>query len=610
MDNMIRKICYIVLLLLGHLLNAAAPVFGQGNEVSPDGAWCWFADPRAIHHENPKKKIKKTYIGYIDVHGNIKAMQYDFVKNEQVEVLVRSWFQPDDHNNPTFLVLPDDRVMVFYSRHTDERCFYYRISQKPGDITTLGKERRLETDHHTTYPSPFILADDPEHFYLCWRGLNWHPTIARLSLPDAADNVTFVVEPRQIVQSTGSRPYAKYVSNGKDKIYIAYTTGHPDNENPNFLYFSYVDINSLTLHDVQGTELAKIEERAFRVNKTDVYIQEFPTTVVDNPQQRDWVWQVAIDKDSSPVIAFVRISEDKRSHEYYYAKWTGMEWKKTFLANGGGHFHQTENLEMCYSGGMTIDPDKVSEVYCSVPVDGTHGAVYELIKYTLDDAGYILSTEAITSNSPKNNIRPYMIEGSLGTPLRLTWMHGDYYDWIVSKSRPGYPTAIHSDFEGMNTAVDLAKGFVSEENSFQDKLGKRFTISLDVVTDTTNYEGTLFQIGDLSYQLDRNSLKPQVEFKGTIYPSTNILGSADSWRKYNRGTSGKWYAPEKLQRFKLTLTYEKGILYTYVNGLLDQYIVIGKINQPAVKWTSPNDWVRSIYVYNRVLNNQEITALH
>ena len=610
MDNMVKKICYIVLLLLVHLLHVAAPVFGQGYEVSPEGAWCWFADPRAIHHENPKKKIQKTYIGYIDVHGNIKAMQYDFVKNEQVEVLVRSWFQPDDHNNPTFLVLPDDRVMVFYSRHTDERCFYYRISQKPGDITTLGEEKRLETDHNTTYPSPFILADDPEHFYLCWRGLNWHPTIARLSLPDAADNVAFVGEPRQIVQSTGSRPYAKYVSNGKDKIYIAYTTGHPDNENPNFLYFSYVDVNSLTLHDVQGTELAKIEEGAFRVNKTDAYLQEFLATVVDNPQQRDWVWQVAIDKDGSPVIAFVRISEDKKSHDYYYGRWTGAAWKKTFLANGGGHFHQTENLEMCYSGGMAINPDKVNEIYCSVPVDGTHGYVYELIKYTLDDAGDILSTEAITSNSSKNNIRPYMIKGSLGIPLRLTWMHGDYYDWIVSKSRPGYPTAIHSDFEGMNTAVDLAKGVVSKENGFQGKLGKRFTVSLDVATDTTNYEGTLFQIGDLSYRLDSNSLKPQVEFKGTIYPSTNVLGSADSWRQYNRGTSGKWYVPEKLQRFKLIITYEKGILYTYINGLLDQCIVIGKINQSAVKWTSPNSWVQGIHVYNRVLNNQEIIALH
>ena len=61
-----------------------------------------------------------TYIGYIDIHGNIKAMQYDFKKKKQDEVLIRSYFQPDDHNNPTFLVLPDERIMIFYSRHTDE----------------------------------------------------------------------------------------------------------------------------------------------------------------------------------------------------------------------------------------------------------------------------------------------------------------------------------------------------------------------------------------------------------------------------------------------------------------------------------------------------------
>ena len=47
-------------------------------------------------------------------------MQYDFKKKRQDEVLIRSYFQPDDHNNPTFLVLPDERIMIFYSRHTDE----------------------------------------------------------------------------------------------------------------------------------------------------------------------------------------------------------------------------------------------------------------------------------------------------------------------------------------------------------------------------------------------------------------------------------------------------------------------------------------------------------
>lgn len=562
MDGIIKRMWYMALVVLTWSGITVSPAAGQGYELSPEGAWCWFADPRAIHHVNEQKDICKTYVGYIDVHGNIKAMQYDFVTNSQVEVLVRSWFQPDDHNNPTFLVLPDDRVMVFYSRHTDERCFYYRISKIPGDITSLGEEKRLETDHNTTYPSPFILADDPNHIYLCWRGLNWHPTIARLSLPDTADNVAFIGEPRQIVQSTGSRPYAKYVSNGKDKIYIAYTTGHPDNENPNFLYFSYVDINGLTLHDVQGTELAKIEEGAFRVNKTDGYVQQFPTTIVDNPYQRDWVWQVAIDKDGSPVIGFVRISTDKKSHDYYYGRWTGTEWQKTFLTNGGGHFHQTENLEMCYSGGMAIDPDKVNEVYCSVPMNGTHGSKYELIKYTLDDAGDILSTEVITADSRKNNVRPYVISGSTGTPLRLTWMRGDYYDWIVSKVRPGYPTAIYSNFEGMRSSR-------RDEDSFR--------VSVLVDMDTVCDQGILFQQGELSYRLNKETLKPEVVYNGKCYRSTNVLGTADSWRSADRGTNGKWYPPVKLESFELTLTYKEGVLRTYINNLMDQRVEIADL---------------------------------
>ena len=228
---------FVVLYLCSFHLNAQNAEnnpTGGGYQVAAEGAWCWFADPRALHYENKEGTINKTYIGYIDIHGNIKAMQYDFQKKEQEEVLIRSYFQPDDHNNPTFLVLPDERIMIFYSRHTDEPCFYYRVSRIPGDITTLGEEKRIETKNNTTYPSPFILSDDPEHIYLCWRGIGWHPTIAKLSLPDDKDEVDVVWGPYQIVQSTGARPYAKYMSNGKDKIYLTYTTGHPDNELPNY----------------------------------------------------------------------------------------------------------------------------------------------------------------------------------------------------------------------------------------------------------------------------------------------------------------------------------------------------------------------------------------
>lgn len=105
------------------------------------------------------------------------------------------------------------------------------------------------------------------------------------------------------------------------------------------------------------------------------------------------------------------------------------------------HFHQTPNLEKCYSAGMAIDPANTSLIYCSLPIEGKYGKVYEIVKYTLDEDGKIISTEAITRNSQLNNVRPYIIPSSENTPLRLAWMYGNYYDWIVSSQYPqGYCT--------------------------------------------------------------------------------------------------------------------------------------------------------------------------
>lgn len=570
----------------------------QIHEVASEGAWCWFADPRALHYENESGTINKTYIGYIDIHGNIKAMQYDFKKKSQEEVLIRSYFQPDDHNNPTFLVLPDERIMIFYSRHTDEPCFYYRVSREAGDITTLGEEKVIRTSHNTTYPSPFILSDDPEHIYLCWRGIGWHPTIAKLSLPDWNDDVSTVWGPCQMVQSTAARPYAKYMSNGKDKIYVTYTTGHPDNESPNFLYFNYVDIHTLQLKDVSGNKLSTIDEGAFEVNKTDDYRTQYPKTVVDHPSERDWVWQVAQDRRGNPVIALVRISENKQSHDYYYARWDGNEWKKTFLAHAGGHFHQTPNLEKCYSGGIAIDPANTHRVYCSVPVQGKYGKVYEIVKYTLNEEGEVISTEAVTKNSHVNNIRPYVIPNSENTPLRLAWMQGNYYDWIVSSQYPqGYCTRIASDFKGFRNLKKKAKTL--SDGSFEFNPAKSFALEQTITLHADHYQGCLLKLGNLEYYLNSETMKPEVRYNGKVYSSTNVLGTSDCWKKMPRGTGGKWYTPQKYERVHLRMEYEKGVLCVYVNGLLDQKIKMINtftFQQPDYKQSSYTGMTRQHWI--------------
>ena len=624
-----KQLCSLCVVLCCLLSLKGIPVYSQqlsgrttvyeGAQVASEGAWCWFADPRALHYENSSGTINRTYVGMIDVHGNIKAVQYDFLSGERHEVLVRSYFQPDDHNNPTFLVLPDERIMIFYSRHTDEPCFYYRISRTPGDITDLGDEKKILTKDNTTYPSPFILSDDPEHIYLCWRGINWHPTIARLSLPDEQDEVEVVWGPYQMVQSSGARPYAKYCSNGKDKIMMAYTTGHPDNESPNWLYYNCIDIRTLRLEDAAGNVLSTIADGPFRVDKREAYAERFPITVVDRtPGMRDWVWQVAAGRQGEPVMAMVKISDDKKVHDYYYVRWDGASWRSVFLGHGGGHFHQTPDIERCYSAGMAVDPSRPDEVYCSEPINGAFGRMYEIVKYTVDNTtGQVAARERVTRHSRKNNVRPYVIPSSVDSPLRLVWMYGDYYDWIVSRQRSGYPTAIHGDGVFAENEVRLDSGLIFRSKA-SDEAGEKtvvkvsradrsddFTVSAVVMLTSDSIGRTLCDGGNWQYGIIPETWKPYMEAADRQAVGCNMLATADSWADYPRGTNGVWYPAKRMTVFDWALVCKDGVLTSYINGMVDQVVRPGKVAFKRLRF----DACRDIRVYNRALNPEEIRAL-
>lgn len=618
----------------------------SGYQISGDeGAWCWFADPRSITYTNEAGDIDVTIIGYIDNHGDVKATQINNLTNKVDEVLIRSNLQPDDHNNPTFLVLPDERIMVFYSRHTDEKCFWYRVSEEPGDITTLGEEKCLLTDANTTYPSPFILKDDPDHIYLCWRGINWHPTIAKLDIPDENGDTKFVYGPYQMVSTAsvagGIRPYAKYASNGKDKIYVTYTTGHPDNVQPNWLYLNQIDIATMTLEDLKGNTLSTIAEGPLEADNKDTN-QSF---VLDaTPGMRDWVWQTAIADDGNPVVAMVKINGGKTSHDYYYAKWNGTDWVKTPLANGGGHFHQTPGVEMCYSGGMAIDPDDTNIVYCSVPTEGAFGKVYEIIKYTMsEDGGEVVSKEQITKNSMKNNVRPFIIPGSEGKDLRLIWMSGDYYYWIFSNQNgsKGFPTKVMGEADIPRAEVNLENGIVANKDYediggayksipgaesfvYTEPLSGQFSVSADIYAEGA-YSGKLLDLGtaqlsietvDKAYGVNGTGSSELIASRpalvltvnGERYVSENIYADSDNWINFG-GTSGQ-YGYAKYDEFvNLTLVYDGDYLTLYRKGLVDMKIKLADFGIEKVNVGGFEGFVENAAVYDRALNTEEIRTM-
>ncbi|MBQ8002111.1 MAG: BNR repeat-containing protein, partial [Clostridia bacterium] len=603
----------------------------SGYEVDDEGAWCWFADPRSISYSNGDD-LDFTILGYIDVHGSIKATQINHLTDEVTEVLIRSNIQPDDHNNPTFLVLPDERIIVFYSRHTDEACFWYRVTKEPGDLTTLGEEKCLNTSANTTYPSPFLMENDPDHIYLMWRGINWHPTIAKLSMPDEDGNTQFTYGPYQMVQSTAARPYAKYSSNGVDKLYVTYTLGHPDNEANNWVFFNQINIEDMTLEDIAGNTMTTIANGVLNVNASN-YSQSH---IVDAVSMRDWVWQVAEGNDGNPVIAMVRIDGGKTNHDYYYVKWNGTEWVKTFLANGGGHFHQSAGLEMCYSGGMAIDPDNTNVMYCSVPVEGVFGKVYEIVKFTMNDDGTLASTEQITYNSLKNNVRPFVIPNSEGKDIRLIWMYGDYYDWIVSNAygANGYCTAVHAenplpekypviyDWVESETYNDIGGAFVSTKetaNIVEAAVNGEFTVAAKIYL-TGDYEGTLLDTGDV--QISVKTMNTQygatawgdrarvvVTVNGTDYVTSNVYGSSDCWKTYGRGTGGN-YGVENYQGYvDHVITFDGSYLTLYRDGLVDIKIPAENLSVDNVQVGGFDGQVKLVAVYDKVLNHDEIKLL-
>ncbi len=560
-----------------------------GSVIDEEGAQCWFGDPRSLTYKNGD--INKTYVGYIDVHGSIKAMQYDNNTKEYEEVLVRSNFQPDDHNNPTFLALPDGRIMIFYSRHTDEACFYYRVSRTPGDITTLGEEKYLKTANNTTYPNPFILSDDPEHIYLCWRGIGWHPTIAQLSIPDENGDTSFTWGPRQIVKSTAQssncRPYAKYASNGKDKIMISYTATHPDNVGTNPLYFNYISVPDMVLRDIHGNAICDLKGNSLHTVTGGEGETNF--SVIDRTGNvRDWLWEVAVCSDGNPAVAMVKIDGSKKKHSYYYVKYNGEKWIKTLLpCEAGNTTMHNSPTEYCYSGGMSFDKADPRIIYASMPVEGAFGQVWEIVKFTMnEDGSAIEKTEYITKDSKENNVRPFVSPGSCEGDLRLTWMNGYYQYWMVKTSYPdGYPTRMmtSTELKTPETVNELEKsdGKVyridgqTEETSAPK--GKEFTISLELLQSDMNKGGTLIESGNCKVELEKQTVDPKKDYKAVApkitvgeksVKSDNLFSNSDWFAKSVKGTNGD-KGVNNMGWVNYTVTYDGNELLTYVNGLID-----------------------------------------
>jgi hypothetical protein len=376
------------------------PAAGAGfRTISGLGAWCWFADPRAVYHDGT------TYAGWVNGQGHVVIATLHGSQVHRTDI-----GQPappgrrDDHDDPALLVEPSGRITAFFSDHNGP-AMYWRRTRHPWDASSWGAVHKLANNERrqNTYPNPVRLSKESAA-YLFWRG-DVQPTYARRKHDRWS-------KARKLVSSPGD-PYMKVASNDRDTIGFAFTNGHPRDAVTNIYYARY---RAGTIAHADGSAITKLKDAPFAPAEADeVYDAEA------NGGRRAWIHDVAFTPAGRPVIVFATFSLDGYSHRYEYARWTGTSWVRHPIVDAGGRI-TTSTVDRFYSGGVVLDHRDPRVVYASVGQLNHHGVE----RLVTRDGGATWQAAQIASGSSTDNVRPFLPRGLPKGNDQLLWMRGFY----------------------------------------------------------------------------------------------------------------------------------------------------------------------------------------
>ncbi len=423
----------------------ASPLVAQTNfaVLADDGAWTWYNDPRAIFHNG------KLYFGYVRAADSKTVLSvFELTNGIKTDLWSSGFTQRDDHNNPGLLAKQDGRLLAIYSRHGSDEYFSYRTSSSTNPAITAGWNPELSIPNSgagMTYANPFQLSTEGGRIYNFCRNLNFNPTIYT-----SADGGTNWSAPQHFIKTgTGSiRPYVKYASDGTSRIDFLYTDGHP-RDVANSLYHLYYSGGAF--YQTDGTFVTNYSALPLQHDsgQRGAVIYQYSDTNTPDPNDhiptgRAWTWEIAYQSNGAPACVFTVQRDqvtgpnwfDDRIY-YYYARWTGSEWQKRFIAQAGRPLYSSEDD---YAGGICMDPQEPNVIYISSNAqnpfnltDTTNVALraqerYEIWRGVTSDGGLTFAWTQITTNSTADNLRPYVPRRNGGDRC-VIWFRGSYVSY-------------------------------------------------------------------------------------------------------------------------------------------------------------------------------------
>jgi hypothetical protein len=430
-------------------------VAGKIIPLAENGAYSWFSDPRAIVWKDwlvvgSVRAVENARTGASDPnYGNVDVSVCNLTTGKVQSVVLHHYFEQDDHDDPAFLPLPDDRLMAFYSKHAQERKAYVRISEKndpskwsePTIIETPGTDARAYSGNNVTYSNPFRFPDG--RIYNFYRGFGYDPNY--MFSDDTGETWTY--GGRVLAGKTGYGPYAKYAYDGDQTVHIIATEDHPRNYD-NSLYHAMIRVRDGKILDSSGKQIGDLS----KTTQEGIKVWDMTKIFQGDPDSVAWMCDIKLDSDKHPYVAF-SVQKDGREkprgeagfdHRYYYARFDGAKWTAHEMAFGGTRLYRGEDD---YTGLVALHPTDPDTVVISTDADPNTGAPlisrvdnlrhHELFRGHTADGGKTWTWTTLTRDSAYDNLRPMALVWKDQTVL--VWMrgkysnnHGEWTTWVVA----------------------------------------------------------------------------------------------------------------------------------------------------------------------------------
>lgn len=461
--------------------------------TTPNGAWSWFEDERAIiddsDPDNTLLLVSSVSGGSGAERGDVDLLWLNIDTGVQGEFELHDRLEQDDHNSAALWIRPDGRYVAAYGRHGSDNFMRWRISSNPGDPRSWSSSQSLDVSPNSnagaTYNNLHYLPADnggAGRLYNFTRTENFDPNVV------TSDNHgdTWSYGGKLLTEGGGgTRPYVRYFSDG-DKVHFIATNNHPRNAN-NSIYHGYVKDGQL-FNSGGGVVDANLFD-GVGMRPSDLTTVFAANTIVDgNPMTRAWTVDVAIDEGGNPVAVFqARIDPgglsgggESLDHQFFYATYDdiGGTWNVNSLAAAGRDIYAASpnGSEDDYTGLISIDPNDTSTLYMSTDIDPRTNVEmphYEILRGKTHDNGASWQWDAITFNSTVNNVRP-LVPNWNSEETALVWMRGQYNTYtsfatevVVLTDVEPVEESLFGDFNS-DEAIDISDYAILLRNLNQD----------------------------------------------------------------------------------------------------------------------------------------------